>query len=292
MLPDHLPRWASVLVYVIVAAVSSALNTLLYNALASSWDYTDKHTVSLRVVVAVVAGALPLAVLPYVHHRRTVGDARTAFSSADSLASVDQVLLWLAAELPCSPDIEKGLDRTLKHFLSECADLFKGGVARGVIYVPQGEYLWPRVTLGTNVSNTFYIGGDQSKRRGIAGESYCSGKLSVTHFMERGDKWEADNPDWLPPTNGRRFPPYKSFVTIPITDNHGDRLGVLCMDSMEREIFDPPHTLRLLEKLGSRVGAILALHAALKMQRNTQAGTAQPVRRPPTRSQTRKPGSQ
>lgn len=114
----------------------------------------------------------------------------------------------------------------------------------------------------------FYIGTDQRKKQiegGAAGHSFETQKLIVGHLKQVNGYWVPDIDQHKNPHGYRQFPPYKSFVTVPITGidpntrNNTICFGILYFDSLDEKTFDTQETQLILKVLAERIASIILI---------------------------------
>lgn len=185
------------------------------------------------------------------------------------LAELDDSLLRLLPRIAPLDDRAGAMRKLLGEFLRDCTRVFAGDVSRAAILHAEADQLVPWVTYQMpeeSVERTrFSIGEeDPTQRRGAAGEAFVTGQLRVVHFSEVDGQWKADDPSYIEFDPARPFPPYRSFVTVPIIGTYNRSIGVLCFDSMDPTIFDPPAIRELLSALGQRIAAAILIYRELE----------------------------
>ncbi len=181
----------------------------------------------------------------------------------------------------------------LRELLIDCAQMFDETISRGLILRPDpndrsqlvpwyvegndgsrryAEYGMESESLGPK---RFYIGEATDRpgqRRGVAGVAFKQGGIHVVHFTKKGRRWEPDEyrEHYVEFIQSRRTLPYRVFaaIALPIDGPEEDRVGVLCLDSMRRDCFDPPELQALLTGLASRFVAGILVYNHLKDRTN------------------------
>ena len=105
---------------------------------------------------------------------------------------------------------------------------------------------------------------------GVVGEAYEKAETIVAHHrLENGRyRWDRDS---YRPSPGRRNSdptPYNAIICIPVAGTprspHKDHLlGVVCFDSVEPDLFDPPEVRETLEKLARHLATSLQIYSKL-----------------------------
>lgn len=122
------------------------------------------------------------------------------------------------------------------------------------LYLPspdEPEYLRTTTYASINVHqdrierNKWYIGPDrirQRKESGTAGWVFLRKEPKTHHINETTHKAE-EGADYIPTRKVGDVALYRAFVAIPVVSNSGAALGVLCLDSSQRDTFDgdPKH---------------------------------------------------
>src|SRR5205807_285152 len=100
-----------------------------------------------------------------------------------------------------------------------------GDVHRGSILLPDttGEYLkvWVHHQMpATSVARTvLYIGPDDNRRKreqGVAGEAFIKQEIIIAHLKKENEQYRFDKKSYIEFDGQRVFPPYSSFVCVPI----------------------------------------------------------------------------
>jgi GAF domain-containing protein len=196
---------------------------------------------------------------------------KSALNTLISVADLDGSLLVLIPKLSSSADKEVAMQQLLREFLRDTTKVFGGQVSRALIVrpdpndrtnylVPWVGYQMPEQTLSPG--HKFYIGDDPNKKTGIAGKVYKSREVVVVHFHERN--WEPDDTDYIIFDYDRPYPPYRSFVGVPILGPSSECLGVLCFDSYQPNVFDSSEIHNLLVLLGRRIAAAMVIYTQLR----------------------------
>lgn len=204
---------------------------------------------------------------------------KNALDTLNNMCDLDDSLLRLLPSLVASGKREVEMQRLLKELLRDATRPFDGHVHRASILLPEsgGEYLkiWAhhQVPDETLARTRFYIGGEGDRIRGVAGETFLDAQLRVAHFAEEHPRWKCDLSCYMDFDKSRPFPPYRSFVAVPIIgvipSSPGQiitsTLGVLCFDSDNSTIFDSSAVHYVLRVLARRVAAVLLIYQHLPL---------------------------
>lgn len=226
-----------------------------------------------------------------------------ALNRLNDVVNLDTTLLKLLPNLisVSSNEREEALRRTLVDLLLEGTRTFAGDVHRASILLPDstGEHLkiWAHAEMpqGTVDTIQFYIGSDSLKRKreqGVAGEAFLKQEIIVIHVKKittraakrqttasssrqqpgsntynEKHKYTIDKTSYLEFSDNRPFPPYSSFVCVPIVGSTSSSttasspcLGIVCFDSWNSIAFDSPAAQDLLQALGSRIASVLLIY--------------------------------
>lgn len=188
----------------------------------------------------------------------------------------DLLLLGLASWVPL-PNIEEEKKRIITDILLGAIAEFDGHVHRAALLLPDasGDYLycWTNYQMPQDsIDNMkFYIGADQSRRQresGVAGEVFLTRELQVGHLRQVNGIWICEDcPNYMKFSGRRPFPPYLSFVNIPIISTDPNTLnpsattclGVICFDSPHKDSFDSKENQDILRTLSRRIAAALLI---------------------------------
>lgn len=210
-------------------------------------------------------------------------DIKTAFQAASWVAELDDSLLRLLVGIITEGDKDVAMRNLLTEFLRDVTKIFGGEVSRASVLRPnpqkdkQGNTI-PYLTLWASIGmpeangpdTSFYIGDDENTRRGVAGVTFYTGSIRVTHMLDDNNNWrvttfqlsgehslvEYHEQDYIETDHGRHFPPYKAFICLPIfSEPNSEPKGVLCFDSMNVHEFDDVDKNDALLLIGRRIAA-------------------------------------
>jgi hypothetical protein len=186
------------------------------------------------------------------------------------------LLLGLASWVP-SLNIEEEKKRIVTDVLLDAIAEFDGQIQRAALLLPDTSreylYCWANYQMSQDSidSMKFYVGADQGRRQregGVAGEVFLTRELQVGHLRQVNGIWICEDcPNYLKFPGKRPFPPYHSFVNIPIigidpnTPNSSSItcLGVICFDSMNKDVFDSAACQLVLRTFTRRITAALLI---------------------------------
>lgn len=106
------------------------------------------------------------------------------------------------------------------------------------------EHSHNHVPINESKARKFYIGSqdtvdgiDARLLRGVAGTSFIEEQIHVAHVEYNGSRYALNHPDAIRNSDETSNPGYRAFICIPLL--LGERkLGVLCVDSYDQEVFD------------------------------------------------------
>jgi transcriptional regulator with GAF, ATPase, and Fis domain len=245
----------------------------LWDALGGWWTVTT-------VVLVVVSAVLGFWGGRWCADQITDESAETM----EGLLDIDDSLLRLLPSVadPSSDTNRQraALKRVITETLQDIAEAFGDHVSRSIVLLPRGDKPWLtafahyRMPAETLRSSRYYIGNDGKNpdQVRLAGAVFLEGNQTIVRFNRNGKQWFPDDHRWTRLNSTGAVPNYRAIAVIPI--RWGDeRLGVLCLDSMNRDMFDSPDTQELLATLGTRVAAPIMLF------RRMQAGQLVSARR-------------
>ena len=218
--------------------------------------------------------------LIYMYLIQRIQMFKHAFATDHKLLNLDDSLLRGLASWTPSLSTETAMKRIITDLLLDATAEFDGHVNRAALLLPDasGEYLccWASYQMPQeSIDNMkFYVGPDQGRRQkesGVAGEVFISEKLQVGHLRRaaNGGAWICEDCHSYIKLSGRRsFPPYLSFVNIPIiSTDPADAAnssattcqGVICFDSMDKDVFDSEASLVVLRTFARRIAVALLI---------------------------------
>ncbi len=167
--------------------------------------------------------------------------------------------------------------------INSLIQIYGGRISRGLVLIPDPQderWLICYASVGIDEQSRgrrHYIGPmemkargqrktskpTQQNSRGVAGMVFTSGKPKLVH-VDRASK-KADCADYIDYRGDRSSCPYQSFVAIPICDTAHDKhpLGVLCLDSPERDTFDEDVELGNVRPLVRDIFRLLLMRSQL-----------------------------
>jgi KAP family P-loop domain len=193
-----------------------------------------------------------------------------------SLVELDELLQRVLPSLLSTreEDREPLVRRLLVDLLRLAARAFASDVHRAVILLPDAanEYLKIgasyQIPEVSRIRTKFYIGEDKSRiaARGVAGVAYLGQEMEIAHIGKEADGvWHFDTPSYIQFDEQRHYPPYRSFVNVPIIEVSTDASvskcnGVVCFDSFNPTTFDAPAAQELLIQISKRISSVLSIY--------------------------------
>jgi hypothetical protein len=279
--------WKNILSAFIGAFIFTALEGIIGNRADTLFTlvWPSIQTVMIANLLSwyIVDPVLLVCIVVCVHFIRRSQMLEHALAIDHKILKLDDLLLLGLASCIPSLNIEEEEKRIIKDILLGAIAEFDGQVHRAAILLPDvsGEYLycWANYQMSQDSidSMKFYIGADQSRRQregGVAGEVFLTGELQVGHLRQVNGIWTCEDcPNYMKFPGRRPFPPYHSFVNIPLIgiDSHTPNsslttcLGVICFDSMNKDVFDSSARQVLLRTLARRITVAILI---FKLYRN------------------------
>jgi hypothetical protein len=280
MLPEPLKKFLwPLLTTITTAAIVGIIGNRADNLLMSNlWPFFQSS--SLQAFWLVILGSLvigvPLGLIALKYYLR--------LQSALNLIKLDDSLLRLMASISQDPNQQGAVSRLFEEFFIDALELFKDG-CRISIFTPDPKdpnflRIWQsyRVPPETIERVRLYIGDSPNNNlpKGIAGLVYKEKSLVIVHLDWQDLKGASGNAGSLKADN----PNYHTFSTrctkksqshwvvagVPILDNSNNCLGVLCLDSKNREAFDSQIVQEGIDSLANRVAAIMVILDSGKLQ--------------------------
>jgi len=187
--------------------------------------------------------------------------------------------------LQAERDPEKAIQAIFTLFFRLACSVFKGDVPRVSVFRPDGDYLvsWFGYEMSelSLLQTKFYIGNDNDndpdKRRGTAGMVFLEGKHRIVNLVEKNDLWEPNDQSYVDFIPDRPYPPFRSLIVFPILSEISIRpLAVLCLDSMQQDIFASPDSTEFISAFSDFLAIIIDLYkkqlAEIQSQLQAQAG--------------------
>jgi hypothetical protein len=235
------------------------------------WLWGLITTAGLRAWVIILLLLLLISWILIVFRWRHNRSLSHGLDTIDNVVKLDDSLLRLIPSLISAQDREGEMKRLLVELLRDATRAFAGDVHRASILLPDtsrdhlrvwAHYQMPEESVARL---KFYIGQEVDRKRGVAGEVFLDSQLRVVHIKEDNGHWKPDTGSYIVFDAKRPYPPYRSFVSVPIVvgEETTDCLGVVCFDSENLAAFDPPEIQYLLLKLGNRIAAGLLIYQHL-----------------------------
>jgi hypothetical protein len=248
------------------------VNSNVFGVLLASLFHSLQTEYGLWLVILLLCAVIAIIISFTKKHYSTL---QRSLTIANQIISSDDTLLRSLAFLPIAKDYQAEIQRQLTDLLRNTRAIFQGRINRAFILVPDESktHLTTWVHYGLPQESVkrirFYIGNDDSRERGVAGEAYCKQQMIITHMIKRGAKWSADQNAFTLSTE-KEYPHYRSFVCVPILVPDKDAtaleeqsisvLGVVCFDSMNKTIFDNTALQDLLRSIVSHIAAALLVY--------------------------------
>jgi transcriptional regulator with GAF, ATPase, and Fis domain len=102
----------------------------------------------------------------------------------------------------------------------------------------------------------FYVGDRDDEHQGVAGKTFKDQQIRVVHLDRQEDGKLKSDSEFFVFFPGQK-PRYKSFICVPIIGDEGNSLGVLSIDSVQRDAFDSQEIKELIILLSKRFASIL-----------------------------------
>ncbi|MBH8552975.1 hypothetical protein I8751_11470 [Nostocaceae cyanobacterium CENA357] len=230
-----------------------------------------KQTIRLELwwaVLGLLIGVCPLLIILRYYYK--------AHQIAIKLNKLDESLLLLLPELSANPDINEALKRLFEDFISRTLDVLQLLDGCGIaVYAPDpndSDFLNTWCQLESPNENKekarFYIGSDTSRKRGVAGNTFLDKNRRVVHLTRKNGAWQADSHEYvfLVDSRSRRRLSYRTLITIPISGDANDNLGVLCLYSNNITAFDSIAVQDLLVAIAGRLSAAMLLARTYRAQ--------------------------
>ena len=262
------------IVFILLASVSGIIGNGMYAFVL----WLGGHLTSLVksgwlpwiITLVILLACLSFAFL-WWHH------SRNALDTLNGICDLDDSLLRLLPSLVVSGNQEVDMQRLLRELLRDATRAFAGHVHRASILLPDAgrEYLkiWAHHQMPDEsvIRTRFYIGNEENRIRGVAGETFLDTQPRVAHFTQENPRWKCDLNCYIDFDKNRPYPPYRSFVAIPIIGVipgpssiiNANCLGVLCFDSDNSKIFDSAEVQYLLQVFSRRIAAALLIYHQL-----------------------------
>ena len=288
--------WVTSLVALVTAAVSGVIGNGAYASFLWLLDqirgFMQANSPSWVIVYSswvILLALIAFGVWDRINLRRSVGSLKHAI---DHINNLDDTLVNCAPQLlsPKKPDhsLEDEVRFIVGRLLKQATEAFPRDVHRAVFFRPDparnGKYLelWEECG-GIDKNNikrkNFYIGEERQPgvQRGIAGEAFHKRNIIVAHIKDHNGVWKgkADKDAYICFDEERieagqltyPRPPYTSLACVPLVIHKGgkDCLGVVCFDSNNPYIFDPPQAKALLFLLAARLRAIMVIHREVEI---------------------------
>jgi hypothetical protein len=190
-------------------------------------------------------------------------------SKLDTVSNVLRVtstVLLSLDNLVLASDKRHACEALVKALLVDCQRVLTDLIFRGYVLRPEGEYLRTYVAhqmpIPDHYERQFYIGPDRNHRRGVAGEAYVTRRLQLARMnidTSRSDRPTFDHEQFVYLDDDNPIPHYRAILCIPIVARRDRCLGVLCLDSEQRDAFDDDDIKEFLVNFSYVLGVVLDL---------------------------------
>ena len=291
--------WKNFLVICVGAAITKAIEGILGNRaddlLTLIWPSIQKMVATNLLSWGTTVLVMLVCCVLCLHFIQKSQMLAHSFAIDHKMLDLDDSLLRGLATWTPSLDAEKEMKRIITDLLLDTTAEFDGLVHRAALLLPDPshEYLrcWANYQMPQESvdSMKFYIGPDQSRQQregGVAGEVFLKGELQVGHLHQTNGIWNCEDRHHYIKFSGRRpFPPYLSFVNVPIIGidpnmPHSSRttcLGVICFDSPDKSVFDSEASHIVLSTFARRITAALLI---FKLYQNLPVPQVQSISQP------------
>jgi hypothetical protein len=262
---------------VVVIVIEGILGNRADGIFVEEWPVVENlimgHIFACICITLVIV--LFLFLLLYCRQRQRIAEHMSEIKH--KLLDLDDSFIRALALLSPSSQIEQEVQRVLTDLLRDATAVFEGEVQRAAILVlnPAKDYLeclasyeMPQASIQ---NMKFYVGSDLHLldiEKGIAGETFITGEMIVGHLSQINGNWVCDNENYKKFVGRRPYPPYTSFVNVPVIGISSRTpyaayvtcLGVLCFDSSNKKIFDSEESKVILRTIARRASAALLIY--------------------------------
>lgn len=278
----------AVCLFILTSAVDGIIGDQANQLMSSLWDALRKLNTWPWIVTLVILVSGFGVILSFAGRtnralrkelERVKLEWQTVKGSLDnfnSLLWLDDTLLRLLANWLRAGNREKEMKELLEKLLRDATRVFEREVHRAIIFCPDstGRYLRHRashqIPSKTKLRTRFPISknGDRGKW-GFAGTVFMEKEIRVGHILHEIDEWRCDVDYYINFDKDRPFPPYHSFIGIPLIASELDSpirdadtacFGVVCFDSHNPAFFDNPAVVKLLQIVARRIAVALLIY--------------------------------
>ena len=257
----------AIVLFILTAAITGIIGNRADTLFVWLWEqFTAAMTPNSWpwfIILAALAGFLA-----FLWRRNKV--LSRGLATMDNVVKLDDSLLNLLPSLISAKEREGEMRRLLEELLKDAIWAFAGDVHRALILLPDPsrEYLrvWAHYQMpeASVIRTRFYIGKEIDRKRGVAGEVFLDGQLRIEHIRQADGSWKPDSNSYIVFDAKRPYPPYRSFICVPIVAEEATNcLGVVCFDSENLAAFDSQEIKKLLLKLGKRIATVLLVYRQL-----------------------------
>lgn len=265
--------------------ILSILSGLTANAIPALFPILNKTTnVKIWILVTLAISGFLVALFPssliissqarkynndkkkYEENKQELQKSQKAYQVKNRITLMDEELLNYISKLAKGNSTGDQLDVLTTRILSVIAneiELFAFNYCGLSIFCPDPkntEYLisWKCYYAESQEFFKFYIGNNRNEDQGVAGKTFKDQKIRVVHIDQKEDGSIKSDCDLYVIFPGQK-PRYQSFICVPIIGDKGNSLGVLSIDSTQKDAFDSEETKELITSLSKRFAAILTV---------------------------------
>lgn len=266
----------AILTPIALILLDGILGSLGYNAFMWLWQLLSQSFWPWVIVGVASSGSL-IGYL-FVALVRMHQQINALSSRSEHMIGLDNALLLLLVLLVRRDSSDDAMRLLIKKLLHDAREAFPEA-RKASLFLPDERreslslYLstgWDGTTDG--LKPTFYIGNhDRERKRGAAGEAFVRQEILVTKFDAYGDGLRPTRDGYIFFDDESSRLPYGALVCVPILldKKKPDCLGVVCFDSKNPALFDPPEVQTMLELLSIRVA--VAIEIFQRLQKSSQA---------------------
>lgn len=274
---------------IIAAIVLGVLANFVYAALPQVWQHlVNLMSMSLLLWIITFVALLCCAVVFFLWKQDTrswnmrLADLSCKLDEKKLLFVLDDSLMRLLPSMITTTksdalDLDKRMHKLIDKLLDVTAKAFPQDVRRGILFRPDADrkhlivwdlYGW--VNREMKGQAIFDISGKADTRPGVAGNVFLKGETVIAHIVKKGGQYTWDQSSYISFEKQNDPPPHSSLICVPITglipgssiDADG-KLGVVCLDSKNLTLFDPPEIQEKLALLSRHIAAALLIHDQL-----------------------------
>lgn len=261
----------AVLTSIALIVLEGILGSLGYNAFLWLWQLLSQSVwfwaIAGSAVGIVLIGYLFLALF------RLHQEIKGLNSRSEHIIGLDNGLLRMLAILVRKDSSDDAMRLLIKKLLHDAREAFPEA-RKAALFLPdeQKENLSFHFSTGWDGTTEsrltrFYIGSHSHERKpGAAGEAFVRQEILVTKFEAHGSGVRATRDSYIFFGDECSRLPYNALVCVPILldKRKPECLGVVCFDSKNPDLFDPPEVQTMLELLSIRVAVAIEIFQRLQ----------------------------